>query len=132
MQETLKASFIANMESLSIDLATDKLRHVTVATPDSNGSISLWTEWRSRPSQRIWCGCAFGSNTSAMFWIFPGAVGQVTKPRASGSHDTCDLFPHLAVRFLVIGAVIPMDKAVEIGQITNIKALPCDLPSYEE
>jgi hypothetical protein len=58
-----------------------------------------------------------------MGWIFEWARWQVTKPRAFAPHDPSNFVLHFSVRLAIIGAIVPMDKAMKIRKIANVKSL---------
>jgi hypothetical protein len=133
VQEAFEGTLIAHKELLSGDLTTNELLHVALATPECDTCITSLTEWRGGTCQRLrWERCGAFGDTSAMQIVFFWAIGQVAKPRTSGGHDTSNLLLHLRISLLVVGAIIPMDESMKVRQVTNIKALPLDLPSHEE
>jgi hypothetical protein len=135
VQKALKAALIADFEAKLIDFTANKLFHFCVAAPCSNSSISCLVEVSRRARQTGKLSsklCRAGREAKAVL-IFHWAVWQVAKPWTIFGAGTCDLCLHVCEGLRqIIGAVIPMDEAMEIREIADIEALPSNLPSDEK
>jgi hypothetical protein len=125
----MKGAFIADVESLLLNLTTDELLHLGVTAAFGNRCISCLVErcCVTVHSSRIiaWL------EVMAIFMLH-WAVGQMAKEWAIACHRSCDLTLHLGIRLMVIRAVIPVNEAMEIRQIADIEPLLCDLPPSKD
>merc|ERR1719491_773096 len=135
-------ALLANLESLLLNLAADKLLHFGVAAPLRHCLISCLIEWGGRSCLGIrWKFFRVAWRKGSAVFTLHWAIGQVSKPRTMACHHPCDLCLHAGEGLWyspnhvcrgVIIAVVPMNKTVKIGQVADIESLPCNLSSNEK
>jgi len=129
MQEALQSTFVADFEALFDDLPTDELLHLSVAASRCDCGISCFTEWRLGPCLRTSWNVRWAWSEVMAIRLLHWTVWQVPKERAIICACPCNLFLHRCKSLVVIIAIIPMNKAMKICQIANIKPLFLYLPS---
>jgi len=145
MEETLKRTIVADLESHCLNLAANIRLHFFVAASLRNCDISCVVKWRRRSCLRICRECFRVARWEFVAILtFHWAIGQMPKPRASTRHHSCDLRLHLGEGleiiscppfigpFLVAGTIIPVHEAMKVGQVADVEALPFNLSPDEE
>jgi hypothetical protein len=131
MQEALEATLIANGQVSIINLTTDILFHLNMVAALRNSGISCLSHWSCITFQGI---CRDGRSRREVEAIhsFARTLIRMAKPRARLLRNTCNLCLQLGECVLVVGAIVPMNEAVEIGQITDSEVLTCNRSVYEQ
>jgi len=135
VQKALKAALIADLKALLIDCTANELFHFCVAAPRSDSSISCLVEGsrRTRQTGKLSSKLCRAGRIAKAVLIFHWTVWQVAKPRTILCACTSDLCLHVCEGLRhIIGAIIPMDEAMEIREVADIEALPSNLPADEE